>query len=113
MSDKVYLAGDALEELKRYFVYKFQLEENKNDIMVFYNDEFWFSARTKSTMDKIGNLGLNEIYKSCNSIECSDEIFYDEEDLLDELNLLVDCGNIVEYMKTFLEEVYGAICVSE
>lgn len=113
MSDKTYTDLDALEELKRYFIYKFDLEENKNDIMIFYNDEFWFSARTKSTMDRIGNIGLNEIYKSCNSIDCSDDSFYDEEDLLEELNSLVDCKNIVEYMKNYLEEVYGATCISE
>lgn len=112
MSDMVYTKLDVLRELERYFIYKFNLEQNKNDTMIFYNNEFWFSARKKSNMDKIGTIGLNEIYKSCNSVNSSDDIFYGEEDLLEELNSLVDCNNIIDYIKTYLEEVYGATCVS-
>lgn len=113
MEYEVYSKTDILEKLKSYFEYKLKLEKNKNDIMVFCNNDFWFSARNKSTMDKIDNIALSEIFKSCNLIESPDDTFYDEKDLLDELNSLVDCKNIVEYMKTFLEEVYGAECIVE
>lgn len=113
MSKEIYSEKEVLEELKDYFVYKLDLENNKNDIMIFCNNEFWFSARKKSTMDKIDNIGLSEIFKSCNSIDSLDDIFYDEEDLLEELNLLVNNNDIVDYMKTFLEEVYGANCILE
>ena len=54
-----------------------------------------------------------EIYKSCNSIESPDEIFYDEEDLFEELNSLDANGNIVKYIIDFMEKEYGATCISE
>ena len=110
MSIEIYTNEDLLYKLQEYFVYKFDLENNKNDIMIFYNQDFWFSARKTSTMDKIDNLSLNEIYKSCNSIDSDDEKFYDEEDLLEELNTLVQNNNIVDYLVNFLTEVYGAYC---
>lgn len=113
MSKEIYSEKEILERLKDYFIYKLDLENNKNDIMIFYNNKFWFSARKKSTMDKINNIGLSEIFKSCNSIDSLDDIFYDEEDLLKELNLLVNDNDIVNYMKTFLENVYGANCILE
>ena len=111
MKKELYSNNCILNYLKKYFIHKLDLEKNKNDIMVFFNNDFWFSARKKSTMDKIDNIGLSEIYESCNSVDSSDDIFYSEKDLLNELNLLVSCGNIVDYMKNYLEEVYGARCI--
>ena len=113
MSDRIYTNEENLEELKRYFNYKFDLDNHKNKIMVFCNNDFWFSARNTDTMDKIDNIKLTDIYKSCNEVESNDELFYDEEDLLEEMNQLVDCGNIVEYMMNYMEEVYGANCILE
>lgn len=113
MNTEMYTNEDVLYKLKEYFIHKFDLENNKNDIMVFYNQDFWFSARKTSTMDKIDNLSLNEIYKSCNNIDCDDEKFYDEKDLLEELNTLVQNNDIVDYIVNFLKEVYGANCISE
>lgn len=110
---KIYSDEAILYKLKDYFVYKFNLEENKNDIMVFCNKDFWFTARKNSTMDKIDTINITEILKSCNSIDSDDDIFYSEEDLLEELNSLAGNGDIVQYMKTFLEEAYGAMCVME
>ena len=102
-----------LNRLKEYFEYKFDLKKNKNDIMVSYTNDFWFSCRRKSDMEKIENISLSDIYKSCNSVESMDESFYDEEDLLDELNSLVENNDIVDYIRFFLEEVYGATCIEE
>lgn len=113
MNTEIYTKEDLLYKLKAYFIHKFDLENNKNDIMVFYNQDFWFSARKTSTMDKIDNLSLNEIYKSCNNIDSDDEKFYDEKDLLEELNTLVQNNDIVDYIVNFLKEVYGANCISE
>lgn len=113
MSSETYTNEELLKKLKDYFVYKFELENNKNDIIMFYNNEFWFSCRKKSSMDKIDNIGLREICKSCNSIESPDEIFHDEEDLFEELNSLCANGNIVSYIVDFMEKEYGATCVNE
>ena len=102
MSVELYSREDILYYLKKYFISKLDLENNKDDIMVFYSDDFWFSCRKKSTMDKIANIDLSEILKSCNSIDSDDDSFYDEKDLLDELNLFVKNNNIVDYIKVFL-----------
>ena len=113
MSTELYSREDILYYLKKYFIDRLDLENNKDDIMVFYNSGFWFSCRKKSTMDKIANIDLSEIYKSCNQVDSDDDSFYDEEDLLEELNLFVKNNDVVDYIKVFLEEVYGATCISE
>lgn len=113
MEHEIYSDDLVLYKIKDLFNYRFKLEENRNDIMVFCDKKFWFSARKKSTMDRIDNIGIEEILKSCNNIESSDELFYDENDLLEELNDLVNNKNIVDYMKTYMENVYGATCVLE
>lgn len=113
MALESYTNEELRKKLKDYFIYKLDLENNKDDVIIFYNNNFWFSCRKKSTMDKLDNISLREIYISCNSIDSPDEIFYDEEDLFEELNSLDANKDIVKYLVDFMEKEYGAKCIAE
>lgn len=110
--EKEYSNLEILELLKGYFEHKFNLKEN-SDVMIFYNNEFYFNCVERKNMSSICKINTREILSSCNNVDSKDELFYDTEDLLEELNSMVKCENIVEYLIKYFENEYEIMCLSD
>lgn len=103
---------EIVELLKRYMEDSFNIKEN-SDVIIFYNNDFFFNCVERNTMSSVSKIKLNDILKSCNSVDSVDAKFENSKDLLKELDSLVQCGSIVEHMVNYFKNEYEIMCISD
>lgn len=110
--DKKYSNSELLDMLKQYFEVRFNLCKNSN-VIIFYNREFFFNCVDRESMSSVCKIKLDEIFESCNSVHSKDDKFESKKDLLDELNEMVECNSIVEYVIKYFEDKYKIMCLAD
>ena len=97
-----------LDLLVRYIANHFRLTVGK-EVKLECDDELNIKCIDKNTNKILNVLNLDDVFESCNTIECEDELFENKYEIIDTLNEILD-GQLFEKLEEEIWRHFQIVC---